>query len=168
MRGAAGAIILAVLVVAGCAANGAPDIPNLSCGNIPSAACEEQAHQVVTGLSGIEGVVVECDDDVACTRAGGSGLAEVRFKNGQKVSRPWSYVGDVGPPPVVTCVGLAASLCNLAMASEIVFVSPSKHIVAVTVTCTSPSCTDAAGNTTVHIVLADGSAEDHADSWTTP
>jgi hypothetical protein len=111
---------------------------------------------------------MECDLDAACTRAGGSGLAEIRYSNGQKVSRPWSYVGDVGPPPVVSCVGLAANLCNAAMVSEIGGVSPTRHIVSVTVTCTAPPCTDAAGSTIVHIVLDDGSAEDHPDSWTTP
>jgi len=169
MRRPAVAIVLAVVVAAGCAANGRPglpDIPSLTCGDVPSAACEEQANRVVTGLTGIESVVVECDVDAACTRAGGHGLAEIRFSNGQKVSRPWSFVGDVGPPPVVTCVGLAAGLCNAAMVSEIGAVSPSTHVVSVTVTCTAVPCTDAEGKTIVHIVLEDGSATDYPDSWT--
>jgi hypothetical protein len=133
---------------------------------VPSAACDEQFLQVVAGLSGIDSVEVVCGDAAPCTRAGGSGRAEIRFANGQKVSRPWSYVGDPGPPPVVACVGIAAGPCNLAMASESDFVSPSKHIATGTVTCTSARCTDQEGSVTVHIVLGDGSVEDRNSSWT--
>ena len=129
---------------------------------MPSAACDEQVLQVAAGLSGVESVEVVCGDEAPCTRAGGSGLAEIRFSNGQKVSRPWSYVGDAGPPPVVTCVGIAAGPCHLAMSSESDFVSPSKHIVTGTVTCTSAGCTDQEGSVTVHIVLGDGSVEDRS------
>jgi hypothetical protein len=168
MRGAVGPVVVSLVVsltvAAGCTlGSGQPDV---GCENVPSAACDEQVLQVAAGLSGVESVDVVCGDEAPCTRAGGSGLAEIRFSNGQKVSRPWSYVGDAGPPPVVTCVGIAAGPCHLAMSSESDFVSPSKHIATGTVTCTSARCTDQEGSVTVHIVLGDGSVEDRSSSWT--
>ena len=110
MRGAVGLIVVSLLVAAGCTLGSSQ--PAVGCQNVPSAACDEQFLQVAAGLSGVESVEVVCGDAAPCTRAGGSGLAEIRFSNGQKVSRPWSYVGDAGPPPVVTCVGIAAGPCH--------------------------------------------------------
>ena len=166
MRGALGWIVVAAMVAAGCRIGPGAAVQSVGCANVPSAACDEQVQKVAAGLTGIDSIEVVCGDAAPCTRAAGSGLAEIRFSNGQKVSRPWSYIGDAGPAPVVSCVGLARDLCNSAMSSETDLVSPSRHIAAVTVTCTSTQCTDRAGSATVHIVLGDGSAEDHNSSWT--
>lgn len=167
MRWLAGSILLATLVASGCGLGaGSVAVRAASCENVPSGACSEQVQRATAGLSGAQEVDIRCGDGVTCTRAGGSGLAEVRFANGQKLTRAWSYVGDTGPAPVVLCIGVAQGpLCQSALEGETELVSPSKHIAAVTVTCTSASCTAAAGKVTVRIVLGDGSIEDHDTGW---
>lgn len=168
MRAAVASIVLAAAVAAGCGLGaGAPVIPSTGCANVPAAVCDEQAQRVTAGLSGIESVEIDCGGAAPCTRAGGSGLAEIRFSDGRKLTRAWSYVGDVGPAPVVACVGVPRAPCQSAADGEIDDISPSKHVAAVMVTCTSAQCTAAAGSVTVHIVFGDGSSEDHGSAWST-
>ena len=92
-------------------------------------------------------------------------MAEIRFENGQKINRAWSYTGDPGPPPVVTCIGVAKPLCDSYVQPELDGISPTKHVAAVTATCSSATCTDADGEIKVRIKLADGSEQERTVGW---
>ena len=166
MRGVAGSILLATLVVSGCGLGLGPGaVSGSSCENVPSGACSEQVQRAAAGLSGVQEVDIRCGNGVSCTRAGGSGLAEVHLANGQKLTRAWSYVGDAGPPPLVSCVGIAQDPCHAALDAEIDNVAPSKHVAAATVTCTVAICTASAGEADIRIVLGDGSVIDSHHGW---
>jgi hypothetical protein len=75
------------------------------------------------------------------------------------------YVGDAGPAPVVSCVGVAHDPCHAALDTQLDEVSPSKHVAAATVTCTSATCMGSAGEADIRILLGDGTVVDSHSGW---
>jgi len=157
-------LVLAALVASGCAFGVSSSASSLSCENVPAGACEEQGRILTTGLAGVTDVIIQCREAPPCTRAAGAGMAEIRFKNGQKLNRAWSYTGDPGVPPI-TCLGVAQQLCQSYVQPEIDSVPPSRRVTAVTATCSSTTCTDAAGELKVRITLEDGSELESVTGW---
>jgi hypothetical protein len=158
-------VVLAVAIVAaGCAVTRSGGWSS-SCENIPVAACDEQMARVTAGLTDVAQVDMKCAGPAACTRAGGHGLAMIRFANGNEITRAWSYAGDPAPLPEPVCVGVPLEECASTMTSEAEAISPSKRVVKVTVTCTSGSCGPAAGEVKVEIVLGDGSVVETNTGW---
>ena len=159
-------LVLAILAasMAACIRGMSGGTSSMSCENMPSGACTEQAEILTAGLSGVSDVSLTCRQAPPCTRAGGAGTAEIRFQNGQKLNRAWSYTGNPNVP-VVRCVGLAQPLCMEQVQSMIEDVPPSKAIAAVDVSCTSATCTDASGELKVRITLGDGSVQEVGTGW---
>lgn len=157
-----GGLLAAMALVASLAAGcgpflGAEPVPAASCENLPSGACTEQTQAVAAGLGGrISSVILQCKL-AQCTRASGAGVAEIRFADGHKVSRAWSYVGDPNPPPAPVCVGIPQQKCLAAETDLINDVPPSKFVVGATVTCRVANCTAERGEVTIVFALADGS-----------
>ena len=158
-------LLCAALVASACGLAGTmSSVSSMSCENVPSGACQDQATILTAGLSGVSEVIIQCRNAPPCTRAGGAGMAEIRFENGQKISRAWSYTGDPGPP-LVTCIGVGKPLCDSYLQPELDGISPTKHVAAVTASCSSSTCTDANGEIKVNIRLADGSEQETTVGW---
>ena len=157
-------LIASVVLVGACGVFGGSQVNSWSCGDVPQGACEEQARQAAVGLSGITDLEIECAA-VPCTRAGGRGVAHITLASGQTVTRAWSYVGDPGPVPAAVCIGLPASTCQTQADGQVDTISPSKHVVSVTVTCTKAPCTDANGEADIKVLLGDGTSDSTSSSW---
>src|SRR5690349_1139943 len=140
-------------------------VNSITCGGVPSGACDEQVQRVTAGVTGVSDVDIECALAPPCTRAKGAGTAVIKLANGQQVTRAWSYVGDPGPLPAPICVGLARDVCTSQMQQQVDAIPPSKHIVGVTVTCTKDPCADASGEAEIKVLLGDGSVQTSGSSW---
>lgn len=158
-------LVCATIVTACGLGGGMAGVSSMSCSGVPSGACEEQARILTAGLTGATDISIACRPAPPCTRAGGAGTAEIRLQNGQTVNRTWSYVGDPGPGPAVTCLGIERPLCLEYVQSEIDGVPPSKHIASVDATCTSTTCTRASGEMQLTITLGDGSRQQSTTGW---
>jgi hypothetical protein len=152
------------VLVAACSVFGGSQLNSWSCGDVPQGACEDQARQIAAGLPGITDLEIECTV-LPCTRAGGAGTAHMTLANGQRVTRAWSYVGDPGPAPAPVCIGLQPSTCKTQADGWVDSISPSKHVVSVTVTCTKAPCTDASGEVDIKVLLGDGSLDTTSSGW---
>jgi len=159
-----GAIGLAMLL-GGCAAPAAGSHPQeIDCGGVPDGACTEQADRLAQQAGGSARTVSLTCRLAACTRAAGAGTATITRADGSSVVLAWSYSGDPGPQPVPVCVGLAHDVCLARVAENIGNVSPTRHIVAIDVTCTT-HCDDAGGDATLVFRAADGNTDQMTTSW---
>jgi hypothetical protein len=160
-----GWLLAVAAITAACGFGGPLANASISCGNMPSGACDEQLASLTVGLANVTDVTIDCAPAPPCTRAHGAGVAEIRLANGQKINRAWSYTGDPAPLPLPVCNGLALELCQSTASSEVDGISPSTHVAAITVTCTSATCTEANGEVKVRILLGDGSVRETTSGW---
>jgi hypothetical protein len=92
-----------------------------------------------------------CSEQVQRATAGLSGAQEVDIRCGDGVT--------------CTCVGVAHDPCHAALDTQLDEVSPSKHVAAATVTCTSATCMGSAGEADIRILLGDGTVVDSHSGW---
>ena len=84
--------------------------------------------------------------------------------DGTQVMRPWSYVGDPGPPPVPVCRGVPVEICRREVNSIIGDVPITKHLVGITATCTT-RCDATSGRLLVEYRYGDGSTDQVTSEW---
>jgi hypothetical protein len=135
-----------------------------SCAMISGGACTEQAALVAARHPGATNVDLTCTVPV-CDRRGGSGTAVVTLADGSTVRDLFAYVGDPGPMPVPTCIGLAPDVCRRVAESRVNDVWPSKRVVAVAVRCAAAQCVANKGEAEVTVTLGDGSTEEGGFGW---
>lgn len=135
-----------------------------SCGDINGGACSDQLESVGARHPGATSIDIMCTAAV-CDRKGGSGTAVVTMPNGAIVKDTFSYVGDPAPLPAPVCTGIPLDVCRQQVDGAVDSVSPSKHIVAITVRCSVPSCTAAKGAADISITLGDGSTQQSNARW---
>jgi hypothetical protein len=164
----AGLLTMSAVVVSSCGllvGQGMTSVGSSGCGGIVSdGACSEQVARVAARHPGATNIDLSCRVAV-CDRKGGSGTAVVTLANGTTVNDTFAYVGDPAPPPIPSCTGIAPDLCRTQAESFADNVAPSKHIVAISVTCTAASCTAARGEVDIRGTLGDGSTEQLNAGW---
>ncbi|HYO44185.1 MAG TPA: hypothetical protein VES19_13380 [Candidatus Limnocylindrales bacterium] len=171
MRG--GMARVALLVVAGAALAGCGllvgeraggGVASSSCAVINGGACIEQTERIAARHPGATNVDLTCTAPV-CDRRGGSGTAVVTLANGTTVNDVFAYVGDPGPIPIPTCIGLAPVVCLSVAESRVNDLPPSKRVVAIEVRCTLASCVADGGDTQVSVTMADGTKDEGGFGW---
>jgi hypothetical protein len=160
------ALVIALsAALAGCVPSARQQGPGtIDCGPVPSGACNEQADLLASTAGGsVRSITLTCRV-AACTRAGGAGTAAITLADGRSLTRTWSYVGDPSPLPVPVCIGIAPDLCREQVDSVIDNVSPSHHLVSVTVTCQG-TCTSGHGEVDIVFQSADGTTDRIGSGW---
>lgn len=157
----------ASLVLGGCGAfvtTVTQTVGSSSCENMSSGACQEQVERVTARHPGAKQIDLKCTV-ATCDRRGGSGTAVVTMPDGSTVQDVFTYVGAQGAVPPPTCKGLPIDVCKTVADGQVDGVPSSKVVVAIEVTCTSPTCTTAKGEADVTLTLADGSKQDGSVGW---
>ena len=161
-------MLLLVAAVLGACGQSSGSVPALvgpgRCADMLEGACQEQIDRAVARHPGATNVDVACTAPV-CDRKGGAGTVVVTLANGAKVTEPFAYTGDPAPVPVPACTGIALDLCRSIATSTVDGLSPSKAIRAVSIACTTSSCTEDRGEVEVRVQFSDGSEFQGSRGW---
>jgi hypothetical protein len=173
-RGTAALVVVAAVVLAGCGdlgraagriVNGdSSGLQGSSCTGLTGAACTQQADKVASRHPGALQVDLTCAVP-KCSRASGAGTAVVTLADGSKVNDTFAYVGDPAPMPSPVCTGLAPDRCADLAQSQFDELPLDARVMRIQVTCTAAACTDAGGEATVKLTMADGSVQEGGASW---
>jgi hypothetical protein len=135
-----------------------------SCGMMPGGACQEQIDLAGARHPDATQVDVACTAPV-CDRRSGSGTVVVTLASGARVRETFAYTGDPAPIPAPSCTGMAIDVCRSLVTSTVDGIAPSKSIRAISIACTSSSCTRDKGQADVRVTFADGSEFGTSSGW---
>ena len=163
----AGALLAVAAVLGGCGlwagSVPAPVGPG-SCANVLEGACQEQVDRAIARHPGSTMVEVACTVPT-CDRKGGAGTVVVTLANGETVKEAFTYTGDPAPVPVPACAGMVLGLCRGIADSTVNGLPPSKAIKAISIACTTSSCTEDRGEVDVRVQFSDGSEFRVSQGW---
>ena len=131
---------------------------------MPQGACQEEIDLATARHPDATSIDVTCSIPL-CDRTGGAGTVVVTLANGAKVTKSFAYTGNPAPMPAPVCTGMAMDLCRRIAAAEVDGVPPSRGIRAISIACTSSSCTQDRGEVDVRIQFADGSEVNLSYGW---
>ncbi len=135
-----------------------------TCVGMLEGACQEQIDRALARHPNVTNVDVACTAPV-CDRKGGAGTLVITAADGTTVKEAFTYAGDPAPVPVPDCAGIVLDLCRGIADNTVNGLPPSKAIKAITIACTSPSCTADRGEVDVRVQFSDGSEFQGSQGW---